>query len=189
MEEKKPTEKRPADFKVEKVADGKLVKSKKRKLADVFVQEDIAKVSDHVTFDVIIPAFKKLIIDVATNTLNSLFYGSGVPTQNSSGGIRYGAISSNKTQQTIRQDAMPSRPENIGSVMVESYEKAQKILATINDIISRYGYARVADLFEQAGITCPWTYNNYGWTSIQSARIEGSAEGYMIIMPKALPIE
>lgn len=163
-------------------------KSRRRRFAEVFVQEDMGKVSDHIIFDIFVPAVKKLILDMFNNTLSSIFYGTGVPKGTP---IQTTISRTNYSNATVNQQAstVSAKPSDESRLVVDSYDKAANALAKLTGYIKKYGYARCSDLYHEIGVSCPWTYNNYGWTDISTARIQAVDKGYLIIMPKALPIE
>ena len=37
----------------------------------------------------------------------------------------------------------------------------------LEELISIYKIASVQDLYSAADLSCPYTYNNYGWTEVQ----------------------
>ena len=60
----------------------------------------------------------------------------------------------------------------------------------MHDICGRYGFVTVADLFDMADRTPPYTANSYGWTNIQSAEVVRlTGGGYIIRLPRAVPID
>ena len=61
----------------------------------------------------------------------------------------------------------------------------------MDDMIDRYGWATVLDLYESAdlGGSAPYTANKYGWTSLRSADIIKVRDGYVIKLPKAMPLD
>jgi hypothetical protein len=46
----------------------------------------------------------------------------------------------------------------------------------------------VADLYDLVGVTGNYTDNKYGWTDIRSASVIRVRDGYMLKLPKALPL-
>ena len=60
----------------------------------------------------------------------------------------------------------------------------------LEELISIYKIASVQDLYSAADLSCPYTYNNYGWTDLRSAEVIRARDddGYYIKLPKALPI-
>ena len=56
-------------------------------------------------------------------------------------------------------------------------------------LIDQYGVASVGDLYDLANVsTTNYTVNKYGWTNIRSAQVIRSRDGYLLKMPKAMPI-
>ena len=59
----------------------------------------------------------------------------------------------------------------------------------MDELMDTYGLVRVADLYDLVGITGNYTDNKYGWTNIRNAEIVRVRDGYMIKMPRAVPID
>ena len=59
----------------------------------------------------------------------------------------------------------------------------------LDELIETYGLVRVADLYDLVGITGNYTDNKYGWMNIRNAEIMRVRDGYMIKMPRAVPID
>ena len=60
----------------------------------------------------------------------------------------------------------------------------------MDELISTYGIVSVADLYDLVGITGgSYTDNKYGWTNVHNASVIRVRDGYMIKMPKALPLD
>ena len=66
---------------------------------------------------------------------------------------------------------------------------ADEVLSTLDDLLNRYPSVSVADLNELVGITGRYTDNKYGWTDIRQAYIERTRDGYILRMPKAIPLD
>jgi hypothetical protein len=47
----------------------------------------------------------------------------------------------------------------------------------------------VANLNEALDRTSEYTDHDFGWTSLRSARIDSTREGYVLRLPAAMPIE
>ena len=58
----------------------------------------------------------------------------------------------------------------------------------MDELIDMYGQVSVADLYDLVGKTCEHTDNKYGWTNIRNAEPVRVRDGYLLKMPKALPI-
>ena len=58
------------------------------------------------------------------------------------------------------------------------------------DVIDRYGFVTVGDMYDLSGLTPPYTANSYGWTSIRTAEpVRVRDGGYVLKLPKASPID
>ena len=57
------------------------------------------------------------------------------------------------------------------------------------EAIETYQMVSVADLYDLVGVTGDYTDNKYGWTNLRNAKVVRVRDGYMIDLPKALPIQ
>ena len=183
------------DKKVEKIVQGKVKTKKKsevRKFADVFISEDAANVKSYILMDVLIPAFKKAVSDIVTNGIDMILYGESGRNKRNSTSSKVSYRSYYERENDRRRDYSSSRIRNgynYDDIVLESRGEAEDVLDNIEDIISRYGMASVADLYELVGITGNHTDFKYGWTDIRNASIVHIRDGYLIKMPKALPLD
>ena len=53
----------------------KVKKNELRKVADALVPGDVTNIKSYIFMDVLVPAFKKLVSDIITNSVDMLFYG------------------------------------------------------------------------------------------------------------------
>ena len=179
--------------KVEKARQG-TAKVKKgnelRKLTDIFISEDIANVKSYIVLDVLIPTIKKAISDIIKNGIDMILYGS-------SGSIRLNStadrISYSKYYDTnnryISRESKVRSGFRCDDVIFDNRGEAETVLFRMNELIDNYGMATVADFYDLAGLTGEYTSNNYGWTNIRSAEVVRARDGYIIKMPKAMPID
>lgn len=176
----------------EKVVHGK-VKAKKnemRKLADVFISEDAANVKNYILMDVLVPSIKKAIYDIIVNSLDMSLFGS-----RGNGGKRPTAdkISYRDYNSVSRRDDRGSGSRtttgySYDDIVLETRGEAEAVLARMDELMEEYEIVRVADLYDLVGVTGEYTDNKYGWTNIRNAEIVRVRDGYMIKMPRALPI-
>lgn len=195
-EEQKRAKERAAEKKVVPVVSGK-VKTKKKseihKFTDIFVVEDVNVVKDYVFNDVIIPMTKDIVWSVFTNTLDMfLFGGSGRGDRRSNGGSK---VSYKKFYDDRRDDrfANSSRVRDrfdFDDLVFSNRPDAQNVLDEMYNLIEQFGVVSVADMYDLAQHTAPYTANNYGWTSIRSAEVVRLRNGdYIIKLPKCVAID
>ena len=179
---------------VQKVVTDKVkVKEKSliKKFTDTFIAEDMNKVKNYIVQDVLIPAIKKAIDDIVANGIHMILYpGSGRQSNSNIPGARVSYTNYSNTAFSSQQ-----RPTVVGSsfsyneITYTNRGDAEAVLAQMDEIVSQYGMVKVSDMFDLAGVTGNYTYNNYGWKDIRSAEVLRTRDGYIIKMPRALPID
>lgn len=181
--------------KVEKVVKG-AVKTKKKsdiqKLSDIFISEDVHNVKNYIFMDVLVPAIKKAVSDIVTNGVDMILYGeSGRSRRNTpSSNVSYRNYYDRKRDDDRRPGV--SRMGNGYSykdIIVETRAEAEEVLDRMNELIDLYGQVTVADLYDLVGETGPYTNNKYGWINIRNAEPVRVNDGYLLKLPKALPID
>lgn len=169
-----------------------LVKTKKKsevsKFADVFIAEDVSNVKNYILMDVLVPAVKKAISDIVRNGIDMILYGDSA--RNSGNRSAASKVSYNRYYDEPRYTRPASKVGySYDDIILESRGEAEEVLARMDEIIDTYKMVRVADLYDLVGITGNFTDNKYGWTNIRNAEVVRVRDGYMIKLPKPLPIE
>lgn len=180
---------------VEKIVTGPVKARKKgevQRFADVFISEDVKNVKSYILMDVLVPSIKKAISDIFHNGIDMILYGeSGAPRSTSAASrVSYQSM---YNQSSIRDDRTRASVLRTGydydDVILNSRGEAEDVLSRMDELIAAYGLVSVADLYDLVGITRNYTDNKYGWTNIRNAEIVRLRDGgYMIKMPKALPL-
>ena len=179
---------------VEKVVQG-TVKTKKnnaRKVADIFISEDIKNVKSYILLDVLVPAIKKALLDVITNGADMILYGGNGRSnkRGTSDKILYTRYSDKSREYDRDYASVKTRTGyDYDDVILESRGEAERVLSQMNDLIGTYGYASIADLYDLVGLEAPYTHNKYGWSNIRNAEPVRVRDGYMLKMPKAIPLD
>lgn len=179
--------------KVEKIITGS-AKSKKKndiqKITDVFVTEDINNVKSYILMEVLVPAIKKAIVDIVTNGVDMLLYGETGRTKKNynSSKVSYRDYSVRDNDRKREYGSSFKTGYNYDDIILDNRGEAEDVLARMDELISVYGLVSVADLYDLVGITGNYTDNKYGWTDIRSANIVRVRDGYLIKLPKVLPL-
>lgn len=183
-----------ADKKVDKIVTTNVKTKKKneiRKFADIFISEDASNVKSYVIMDVLIPAVKKAISDIVTNGIDMILYGGSGSKKSSLGASKVSYRSYYDRGSDRREDRVSTGIRSRYSyddIIIENRGEAEAVLEGLDDLIDRYKMASVADLYDLVGITGSYTDNNYGWTDIRSASVVRVRDGYMLKLPRALPL-
>lgn len=177
---------------IAKVVTGE-VKTKKKnevqKFADTFISEDIANVKSYILMDVLVPALKKAISDVVTNGIDMILYGEPGRTKKSTTASKV-SYRSYYDRTSDRDDYISSRRRGFEyeDIILETRGEAEEVLMRMDELIDTYGIVSVGDLYDLVGIQGDYTVNKYGWTNIRNAQVIRVRDGYMIKLPKALPL-
>lgn len=180
--------------KIEKVVKGKVTTKKNptRRLKETFISDEIHNVKDYIFLDVLIPATKKAIADIVTNGIDMILYGETGHTKkkSNSSGVSYRSYYDKRDDRDRYSSSSRARVGySFDDIVFESRSEAEEVLNHMDDLIEHYTVVSVADMYDLVGLPCQYTDNKYGWTNIRNASVIRSRDGYVIDMPKALPIE
>lgn len=191
----KEKETQAPEKKVTKVVSGpvKIKKNELRKFTDIFISEDISNVRNYIFMDVLVPAIKKAVSDIVTNGIDMILYGDGGRSRrntNAASNVSYRNYYDQRRDDEHRYSSTPAARAkyNYNDITIPTRGEAEEVLLRMDELIDTYGIASVADLYDLVGITGDYTDNKYGWTNIRSAEVVRVRDGYMLRLPKALPI-
>lgn len=188
----KAVQKPPTDEKrVKKVVTGP-VRTRKRseinKLTDIFISEDAKNVKSYIINDMIVPTVKKIIVGSIDMLLNG-----GEATY--SGRKTTSKVSYNRYYDDRRDDRRDDRPRaktrfDFDEIVFDSRAEAEAVRRQMIDTIQEYGVVTVADMYDMAELTQPFTSNRYGWYDIRGAETVRLRDGgYVIKLPKIVPVD
>ena len=184
-EEKNSTEEKERK-QLEKIVSGTVKTRKKNgfsKFFGNFISEDTTSIKSYVVKDVVIPTIKKAI----SETVDMVLYGGSNKNRSNASRISYRSY---YDEPRLRADTNSVRTGyTYDDIILESRGEAEQVLCQMNDLIDTYGVVSVADLFDLVGISGNYTDNKYGWTNIRNAEVKRVRDGFMLDMPKALPIK
>lgn len=177
--------------KISKVVTG-TVKTKKKselgKFADALIANDAKSVGSYLLSDVIIPGVVNTIEDIITKGIRMLLRGdTGKSNRSNASYVSYRQYSDSRDRH---YDTNPRRNGyNYDDIILESRGEAEEVLSRMEELIDVYGTVSVADMYDLVGKTCQYTDNKYGWTNVRNAEPVRVRDGYMLKLPKALPID
>lgn len=175
--------------KVEKVISGS-AKSKKKsglqKITNVFVPEDVEDVKSYIFEDIVVPAVKDIILDAVKAVLG--VNGSSRGKSSTASKVSYRKYYDDRERRDYSGVTRTRSGYEYDDVIIENRGEAEDVLSRMDELISTYGLVSVADFYDLVGISGNYTDNKYGWTDIRSASVVRVRDGYMIKLPKALPL-
>lgn len=184
--------KKESEKNLERIVTGNVSVKKKndiQKFAETFVKEDLNTVKSYIWTEVLLPAFKAVISD----SVNMMLYGETSRNRKTN----------NRRASQVSYSSYYDRPNDrrepnyvrsasryiFDDLKFEDRGDADEVLSTLDDLLNRYPSVSIADLNELVGITGRYTDNKYGWTDISQAYIERTRDGYILRMPKAIPLD
>lgn len=179
--------------KIEKVVKGSAKTRKKsgiHKFTDIFVSEDINNVKNYIFMDVLVPAVKDAISSVVKNGIDMLVYGESSGVKKRTGASKVSYRDYYDRGRTERPRVNHTNGFDYDDIEFDNRGDAEAVLSAMDDIIYQYGFVSVSDFYELANVTTNnYMTNKYGWTDIHSAEVRRVRGGWMIKLPRPLPID
>ena len=166
-------------------------KSGVHKFTDVFISEDVHNVKSYILMDVLIPAIKKAVSDIVTNGIDMILYGGNGNKKRTNGSyVSYNSYSDRDRRRDDRSygTTITRTGYSYDDIIIPSRGEAEEVISRMNELIKDYGIVSVADFYDLVGVSCNYTDNKYGWMNIRNAEVVRVRDGYIIKLPKALPI-
>lgn len=168
-------------------------KGKTSKFAEMFISEDATNVKSYIVSDVLIPAAKKLVSDIVKDGVEMILYGGTRRDRRSSGFradyVSYNRYSDKRYDDRRIDDSRARVGYSYDDVILETRGEAEEVLDAMSDVIETYGMVSVMDLYDLVGVSGQYTDNKYGWTNLRNAEPVRVHDGYMLKLPKAIPLK
>lgn len=174
---------------VEKVISGSARSRKKsgiQKITNVFVPEDVEDVKSYIFEDIVVPAVKDIILDAVKAFLG--VNGGSRGKSSTTSRVPYRKYYDERDRRDYTSTARTRAGYDFDDIVIENRGEAEDVLSRMDELIATYGLVSVADLYDLVGITGNYTDNKYGWTDIRGASVIRVRDGYMIKLPRALPL-
>lgn len=178
-----------AEKKVEKIISGS-AKSKKKsglqKITNVLVPEDVDDVKSYIFEDIVVPAVKDIILDAVRAFLG--VNGNSRGKSSSASKVSYRKYYDDRERKDSGSGNRTRSGYEYDDIILDNRGEAEDVLSRMDELIATYGVVSVADFYDLVGITGNYTDNKYGWSDIRNASVVRVRDGYMIKLPKALPL-
>lgn len=183
-----------SEKKVEAVITGTAKTRKKgemQKFADVFIAEDATNVKSYILMEVIVPAVKKAISDIVTTGIDMILYGEAGRSKrnNSAPKVSYRNYYDQSSDRVRAGSANNRRSIDYDDILFDTRGDAETVLDAMQDIIGQYGTVSIADLYELSHVPNDnFTLNRYGWANLNGAQAVRVRDGYVLKLPRAVPL-
>lgn len=188
-----PGEPKPPKEPVQPIINGKVRRKSNR---SSIIVETGRSVWEYVLHDVLLPSLKDTLYDVITGGSQKALYkdmrprGRGPTGYNQYG--RPGVVTTPSSNPYTRRTVSPqARSTHVfDDIILETRDEADAVLGSMHDLVSKYGYATVADLLTLCNVDSVFTDGQWGWTdreivNIRVALVQG---GYLLRTPPTVPI-
>ena len=169
----------------------KATKKKKNALAETFISEDASNIKSYILMDVLVPAVKKAISDIVVDGIDMILYNGerrDDKRRGNSSKVSYRNYYDRREDRFADEGSRRTR-YSYDDIILDSRGEAEEVLERMDELIDTYKMVTVADLYDLVGITGSYTDCNYGWTNIRTATVVHVRDGYMLKLPKPLPID
>lgn len=199
--------------KVERIIEGEVVRRRQspmRRFKNVFFGGEAASVKTYLVMDVLLPAFKDMVADAASQGVERMLFGEGHHYGRRGKGPR-GRAPETRVYTDYRGRGLSTRDErdrpplgrveerpslsrnarrnhNFEDIILATRAEAEEVIDRLFDLVSRYETATVADLYELLGITSEFTDDKWGWTDIRGSDVRRVREGYLLDLPRPEPL-
>lgn len=179
-----------SEKKVEAVVVGTAKTRKKgelQKFVNEFVPGNFSIIKSDILRNIIVPSLKKAVSDIVKVGIDMILY-DGKQTQSSKVSYRNYY---DRDNDKVRAGSSINRFNNLDydDILFETRGDAETVLDAMNDIISQYGIVTISDLYDLARVPNDnFTLNRYGWSSISGACAIRVRDGYILKLPRAIPI-
>ncbi len=173
---------------VNKVITGEVKTAKKgffRKLLGMFFSDDVGDIKTHVVLDIILPGIKRIISDSVDLALN------GETGRKRTGTPYVGNYHGGYNNQNDKDRARFNIHDlyEVDDIILDTYGDCELVLDDMNGLIRKYGVVSVSDLYDMLGQPSKsHTDCKYGWNSLRTARIVPVRGGYMLKLPRVVPL-
>lgn len=172
-------------------------KSLGKQFKETFIGGDAKTAVRYVMFDVLIPAAKDMLTEAGTQGIEKLIYGDArrrTPTPPPSGPTGYvnytrHAMSSRQTGPQRAISRQGRARHDFDEIVLASRPEAEEVIDKLFEVVSRYGAATVADLYDLVGIVGTHTDNKWGWNDLRGAGVSRVRGGFLLDLPEPQPLD
>lgn len=166
-----------------------------KQFRETFVVGDARTATHYVLFDVLIPAAKDALADAFSQGIEKLIFGESrhrrgmrTPSSGATGYVNYNRMSRPDDRPPMPNRGMSKRARSrhdFDEIVLESRSEAEEVIDGLFEVVSRYGQASVADLYDLTGLESTHIDHKWGWTDLRGATVSRLRNsGYLLDLPE-----
>ena len=171
-----------------KIVKGEVKKMERLGVFDLLFAGDIRSAYRLAVREVLRPRLMDIIVNFVDTVTRSFVYGDDAPAHDpaKTGNTPYRTIS---TSGGVTVQAKAPDRYDVGTVEFAYYEDAKAVIDGLRNQVHQFKYATLGDFYDFAGQGTVTNDFNYGWKSIGDIRPERTKNGWVIRLPRPIPIE
>lgn len=200
---KQKAEKEVQKKEIEKVIETDVIKRKKplsKRMKETFFGGEAQGVMQYLAADVLLPAFRNLLVDTITRGTERMVFGEDSRSYSRGPRSYAGHTQYNTTRRRERSPfdpredvrlprqaprPLPARQQDM-EIILHSREDAERVVEGMVEILDMYDAVSVADLNEMVGLPSAHVDNKWGWQDLRGIGVRQIREGYLVELP---PVE
>lgn len=171
-------------------------KSLAKRFKETFVVGDARSAFQYVVTAVLIPTAKDMLSEAFTQGADRMIYGdtrrprgATRPTAGPTGYVTYNRMAMTSDRPPAPNLSRRARANfDFDEIVLGSRAEAEEVIERMFDLLSRYGSASVADLYELCGLSTSHTDQKWGWTNLQGSGVVRTREGFLLNVPSPDPL-
>ena len=159
-----------------------------KRLANIFIGEDIEDYGQYFIYSVILPSVKDFVWDLITG----MFKKNSPRDKKDSRYVSYSSYYETPSRSKRKREESGYRQKSVSSpadLIFEGKDDARAVIEKIYDLIDDYGCMSVADLYDMVNYVGSYRDNKFGWYDVGDIRILNSRDGYMLDLPRPVPLD
>lgn len=150
------------------------------------ISDESRTIGDYVLHDVLVPSFKRTIVDIVCMIFGDSRGGARRVSSNAAK-VSYSGYYDDRNQNYAR--AQTSKFD-YDEIMYNTRGDAELVIQRMFELLNDYGRVTVNDLYDLSGITTSnYQTNKYGWTNLGNPEARSVYGGWVIAyLPKPKPI-
>lgn len=167
----------------------KVIKGKAR----VKNRVDIASVGSYLLTDFLIPNFKDLLWGIIKNGAHMMIYSEPATSEKrptSGSRVSYERYYEKNDDRRPSGEYRAKSKFDYEDIIFDTRPDAERVLMEMRDTIAKYRFVSINELYDMAELTPPpYTSDKFGWSDLRNAHVVRYYDGYVIKLPRALPID
>lgn len=184
------------DREIRKVSSSVKIRKKSafKRVADVFLEDDVRNVKSYILMDVLLPTIKDAIVDMVNGALEMMFYGTtrGRRSRKPSGNTdkaSYTPYYASGKPTSPRRSSGTSEIYDYDDALFDTREEAEDFLLVLREYADKYDQVPVAKYYDALGRTGNFTDEKYGWSDLSGAKVKRVRDGWIVDLPRAEVLE